>query len=165
MIILGVDPGLRVTGYGVIEETAGRVKLVEAGVISTKSGDSISDRLKSIYEGLTELLSERKPEVIAMEKLYSDYRHPTTAILMGHARGVLCLAAGMHRVPLTNIPSTRVKKSVISHGHASKDQVARAVQGILGLKQPPKPHDVTDALAVAISFAFTRRQASHAVYA
>lgn len=165
MIILGVDPGLRITGYGVIEENQGRIQLIEAGVITTKAQSSISDRLKAIYEGLSELLSERKPAVIALEKLYSDYRHPTTAILMGHARGVICLAAGMFNTPLTNIPSTRVKKSVISHGHASKDQVARAVQSILGLKQPPKPHDVTDALAVAISFAFTHRQAAHAVYA
>lgn len=165
MIILGVDPGLRITGYGVIEEAGGRVKLIEAGVITTRAGASISERLLSIHEGLNELLSERKPEVIALEKLYSDYRHPTTAILMGHARGVICLSAGLFKTPLVNIPSTRVKKSVISHGHASKDQVARAVQGILGLKQPPKPHDVTDALAVAISYAFTHRQAAHAVYA
>ena len=164
MIILGVDPGLRVTGYGVIEENGGRLKLVEAGVITTEAKASISERLTSIYEGLTELLRERKPDCIALEKLYSDYRHPTTAILMGHARGVLCLAAGMFKIPLVNIPSTRVKKSVISHGHASKEQIGRAVQGILGLKQPPKPYDVTDALAVAISFAFTRRQSRLAVY-
>lgn len=165
MIILGVDPGLRTTGYGVIEEKLGRLTLIEAGTIVTGADSSISDRLKLIYDAVTELLKERNPDVIAIEKLYSDYRHPTTAILMGHARGVICLAAGMSGIPLTNIPSTRVKKSVISHGHASKDQVARAVQGILGLKNPPSPHDVTDALAVAISFAFTHRPSAHGVYA
>jgi crossover junction endodeoxyribonuclease RuvC len=165
LIILGIDPGLRTTGYGVIEETSGRLKLVEAGTIVTEASSNISDRLRLIHDAIVELLKERKPEVIALEKLYSDYRHPTTAILMGHARGVICLAAGLFRIPLTNIPSTRVKKSVISHGHASKDQVARAVQGILGLKQPPKPHDVTDALAVAISYAFTHKQSAHGVYA
>lgn len=165
MIILGIDPGLQTTGYGVIDESAGRVRLIEAGIISTKAKSAISERLRTIYEALTELLRDRKPEVVALEKLYSDYRHPTTAILMGHARGVICLAAGVFSTPLVNIPSTRVKKSVISHGHASKDQVARAVQGILNLKQQPKPHDVTDALAVAISYAFTRGHAAHAVYA
>ncbi len=165
MIILGVDPGLRTTGYGVIEEISGRLKLIEAGVIVTEARSNISERLKLIHDAVVELLKERKPEVIALEKLYSDYRHPTTAILMGHARGVICLAAGLFNTPLVNIPSTRVKKSVISHGHASKDQVARAVQGILSLKQAPKPHDVTDALAVAISYAFTKRGAGHEVYA
>lgn len=164
MIILGIDPGLRTTGYGVIDEKLGRLSLLEAGVIVTDARDAISDRLKLIYEAVTELLKERAPDAIAIEKLYTDYRNPTTAILMGHARGVICLAAGVFGVPLTNIPSTRVKKSVISHGHASKDQVARAVQGILGLKKPPTPHDVTDALAVAISFAFTHRPSEHGVY-
>ncbi len=165
MKILGVDPGLRITGYGVIEEVGGRLALLEAGVITTVSTAGIGERLKSIYEGLTELIRDRKPEVLALEKMYSDYRHPTTAILMGHARGVICLAAGMSGIPLINIPSTRVKKSVISHGHASKEQIGRAVQGILQLKRPPQPYDVTDALAVAISYAFTRRASVPAVFA
>lgn len=165
MIILGVDPGLRVTGYGVIQEDGGRVQLIEAGVITTQPRSPISERLRALYEGLIELICDRKPHAVALEKLFSHSAHPATSILMGHARGVICLAAGMHDIPLANIPSTRVKKSVISHGHASKDQIARAVQGILGLKQAPGPYDVTDALAVAISFAFTHRHAGHAVYA
>ena len=158
MRILGVDPGLRVTGYGVIDHQGSDLNLVEAGVLHTDATDGISVRLNTIYQGMRDLMKELRPDVMVLEKLYSDYRHPTTAILMGHARGVVCLASGEFETPLVNLASTRVKKSIVSHGHASKDQISRAVQGILRLKQAPKPLDVSDALAVAISYAWTRQE-------
>ena len=159
MRILGVDPGLRVTGYGVVDHEAGDLNLVEAGIITTEAKDGVSERLHAIHQGIQSVLKDLKPDIMVLEKLYSDYRHPTTAILMGHARGVICLASGEAQTPLVNMPSTRVKKAILSNGHASKLQINRAVQGILGLKQAPKPLDVSDALAIAISYAWMRREA------
>jgi crossover junction endodeoxyribonuclease RuvC len=158
MRILGVDPGLRVTGYGVLKVSSQRglfpkMDLVEAGVVRTQATDKISQRLQSLYEGLGGAIEELKPDVIAIEKLYAHYKHPQTAILMGHARGVVCLLAGLHRLPLVNIASTHVKKAVSGHGHAGKGQIQRMIQHILGLKTAPEPADVADALAVAVACA------------
>lgn len=159
MRILGVDPGLRVTGYGVIEvKKAGPAfvsgaELLEAGMIRTRTGDAIADRLHRIHAGLTEVVREHKPDVLAIEKLYAHYNHPSTAILMGHARGVVCLLSGEHHIQLASVASTHVKKAVTGAGHAGKHQVQRMVQWILGLKQMPEPADVADALAVAIACA------------
>ena len=150
MRILGVDPGLNVTGYGVIEDTTFRV--VEAGVIRTMVNTPIQERLAKIYGSITDIIAEHKPGVLVLEKIYSHYKHPTTAILMGHARGVTCLACGINDVRLVNYPSTRIKKAVSGNGHASKVQVQRVVQRLLGLKTAPEPVNVTDALAMAISF-------------
>ena len=159
MRILGVDPGLVVTGYGVIEISkkfslgSSEIKLLEAGVIRTQPSAGIAERLAKIYESLSEVVSELSPDVLAIEKLYAHHKHPATAILMGHARGVVCLLSSVKRVPLANIASTHVKKSVTGQGHAGKGQVQRMVQHYLGLKNIPEPPDVADALAIAISYA------------
>ena len=157
MRILGVDPGLRVTGYGVIECSASKrftdPELIEAGVIRTRERDGIAGRLAMIYRSLSAVIAELKPDVLVIEKLYAHYKHPATAILMGHARGVVCLLSGVHNIPLANIAATQVKKSVTGHGHAGKQQVQRMVQHVLGLKTLPEPPDVADALAVAITYA------------
>lgn len=156
MKILGVDPGLRVTGYGVIKVGDTRrvePSLVEAGVIRTNEKDGIALRLAGIYQSLTEVIAELKPDVLVIERLYAHYKHPATAILMGHARGVVCLLSGVHRIPLASIASTQVKKSVTGQGHAGKQQVQRMVQHVLGLGKLPEPPDVADALAVAITYA------------
>jgi len=156
MIILGVDPGLGATGYGVIEAgRARRARLKEAGVIETSSGNAISARLALIYDDFSELIKEHRPRVLVLEKLYSHYRHPVTSILMGHARGVICLAAGVFKVKLVNYPSTRIKKSVTGNGQASKSQVQGAIQGLFGLKNKPEPVDVSDALAAALTYVNT----------
>ena len=152
MRILGVDPGLNTTGYGVIEDTG--LKLLEAGTITTRLGTPIQSRLKKIYLGISDVIEEFKPEVLVLEKIYSHYQHPTTSILMGHARGAVCLACGMYNIRLVNYPSTRVKKSVTGNGHASKAQVQRMVQSILNLKKPPEPVDVSDAISMALSFCY-----------
>lgn len=152
MVILGIDPGLLITGYGVIE--AGRAvkpRLKEAGVVRTKASSSISSRLAKIYENLSEIIEEYNPEVVVIEKLYSHYKHPVTSLLMGHARGVICLAVGMKKIKLVSYPSTRIKKAVTGSGHATKLQMQGMVQQILELKTKPEPLDVTDALACALT--------------
>ena len=156
MKILGIDPGLRVTGYGVISGVGAAFDLIEAGVIRTAAKDGIAGRLKAIYRGLSGLLEDTKPEVLAIEKLFAHYKHPATAILMGHARGVICLAASEQNVPVVSFASTRVKMAVLSSGHAAKAQIQRAVQWHLRLKKAPEPADVADALAVALTFGLTQ---------
>lgn len=156
MRILGIDPGLGTTGYGIIE---GRnLKLIEAGVIRTEANTPIQSRLKKIFDGTCEIIEEHKPSVLVLEKIYSHYKHPTTAILMGHARAVICLASGIHGVNLRNYPSTKIKKTITGNGHASKQQVQRMVQNILKLKNTPEPVDVSDALAMAISYCYLNRK-------
>src|SRR3989338_2626492 len=111
MRILGIDPGLGITGYGIIDSKNGNVKLVEAGAIRSSNKGGIAARLSNIYTELAELIQEHKPEAIILEKLYSHYKHPTTAILMGHARGVICLIAGEKNLKLVSHSATHVKKA------------------------------------------------------
>lgn len=151
MKILGVDPGLGITGYGLVEDAPSGVKLVEAGVVRTSAGKGIMARLVKIYDGLSGIIEEYRPGAIVIEKIYSHYKHPRTAILMSHARGVVCLLAGKYNLELISYASTHVKKSIAGRGRASKDQVAGMVKKLLSLKDIPKPEDVTDALALAIS--------------
>ncbi len=157
-----MDPGLRVTGYGGISVRGpfqeDDIELLEAGLIRTELKAGIADRLKSIYQALEDVAAEFKPDRIVIEKLYTHYNHPTTAILMGHVRGVVCLLSGVKKIALASLASTHIKKSVAGHGHADKWQVQRMVQHYLHLKTPPKPPDVADALAVAISYAFTLKR-------
>ncbi|MBI2094638.1 MAG: crossover junction endodeoxyribonuclease RuvC [Candidatus Omnitrophica bacterium] len=162
MRILGVDPGLRITGYGVISDSGrprarGNIELVEAGIIRTKAGSGIAARLERVYRALQEVVAELKPEVLVIEKLYAHYRHPATAILMGHVRGVVCLLSGTSGIPLVNLAATRVKKSVTGNGRAGKGQTARMVERYLSLRTVSAPSDATDALAIALSYALNRK--------
>ena len=151
MRILGVDPGLGVTGYGLLEATCHYdVRVVEAGVIRTRSGDRIGDRLRKIYDLLGGLIKEHKPDVLVLEKIYSHYKHPATAILMGHARGVICLLCGIYGVQLVNYPPSRIKKAITGSGRASKDQIQRIITEMLKLKKMPEPQEVSDAIALAM---------------
>ncbi len=150
--VLGVDPGLVATGYGAVDARDGRMRLVEAGVIRTSPRKGITDRLKTLHEGMRCVLKDLDPDIMVLETLYSHYRHPSTAILMGHARGVICLSSGETGVPLTSVGPTRMRKSVLSSGHGSKVQVQRVVQYHLHLKALPRPDDASDALALAISY-------------
>jgi len=110
MRILGIDPGLGATGYGIIEEKD--FKVVEAGVIRTKANTPIQERIKKIFDEISDVIEERKPGVLVLEKIYSHYKHPTTAILMGHARAMACLVCGKFNIRLINYPSTRIKKAL-----------------------------------------------------
>src|SRR4030042_6541539 len=136
MIILGIDPGLSITGDGLIEiGRSKRIRLKEAGVIRKKKSNNISARLTKIYQNIIEIINEYKPEYIVLEKLYSHYRHPVTALLMGHARGVVCLAAGVSGIKLINYHAKRIKKAMTGKGQASKIQIQGMVQQLLGLRE------------------------------
>ena len=121
-------------------------------MIRTKTREGIAERLQKVYRALTEVVEELRPDVLVIERLYAHYKHPATAILMGHVRGVVCLVSGMKGLPLASVASTLVKKSVTGRGHAGKQQIQRMVQHVLGLKTMPSPPDVADALAVAIAY-------------
>ncbi len=150
-IILGIDPGLNITGYGVISASTGFLKLLDAGTIRTRASDPLTPRLTELFQGLVQVIHKYSPDVMGMEKIYSHYRHPVTAIIMGHARGVLCLAAGQEGIRVESLPASRVKKAVTGNGRASKQQVNGMVCRILGIHTELKPLDVSDALAVAIA--------------
>lgn len=150
MRILGIDPGLRLTGYGVIEYHPIRSKLIDAGVIRLDTGASLADRLVELDKELGEILDEYKPAACAVEQLYAHYKHPRTAVLMAHARGVILLAARKRGVRTEEFPANRIKQSLVGHGHAGKNQIQLAVQSIWKLAKPPEPPDVADALAVAL---------------
>ena len=156
MRILGIDPGLDATGYGVIETNNGHgLHLIEAGLIRTKSRDPLAQRLAAVTRELQAILLQHKPDLIAVEDLYSYYKTPKPAILMGHVRGVVLSAAALAEIPVANYLPTRIKKAVVGRGHAPKGQVARMVQMRLRLVEKQVPPDVTDALAVALCHAQT----------
>ena len=147
---MGVDPGLAATGYGVIGASGRQPSLIEAGVLRSKEKDPLEKRLLEIHRGITEVITEFAPTVVVVEELYSKYAHPKTAILMGHARGVIYVAAAEQGIPVESYAATRVKNSVAGNGRASKEQVQRMVQHAFGLHDVPHPSDVADALAVAL---------------
>jgi crossover junction endodeoxyribonuclease RuvC len=158
MRILGVDPGLIRTGYGVIEAVSPEnISLIEAGVINTSSSDNISVRVKQIYDNLSNIIKEFTPAVLVLEKLYSHYKHPVTAMLMGHARGVICLACGEYNIELVNYAATRIKKAITGNGRAGKHQIRDMVKSMLNLETSPRFFDITDALAIAISYVYIER--------
>lgn len=148
--ILGIDPGLNTTGYGVLVASEGRLRLCEAGVIRGRDRGSLTRRLVEIYDGLRDVITSLEPSVLALEQLYSHYARPRTAILMGHARGVICLAGAQADIPVVHYASTQVKRILTGSGRASKAQVQRAIMRELGLSAPPEPPDVADALAIAL---------------
>ena len=150
MKVLGIDPGLQVCGYACLETGEDKEKLIEAGVIRTAGGSAIEQKLNRIAED-TELLLERfKPDVVAVEELYSHYAHPKTAILMGHARGVILQKCAAAEIEVRSFSATRIKKSITGNGRASKEQVQKTIQTILSLPQVPEPSDVADAIAAAL---------------
>jgi crossover junction endodeoxyribonuclease RuvC len=150
--ILGIDPGLVITGYGVVESAPARPRVCEAGVIRTsgESAPALVSRIQAIHQGILEVIDQFRPEVVAVEQLYAHYKHPRTAILMAHARGVTFLAAGQRNLRVVSYNATRIKKTITGSGRASKEQVQRTIQRELGLAQAPEPPDVADALAVAL---------------
>ncbi|QGJ69514.1 Crossover junction endodeoxyribonuclease RuvC [Planctomycetales bacterium 10988] len=148
--VLGVDPGLNITGYAVLQSDPRGPKVCEAGVIRGKSKGSLTRRVAEIHEGLSEVIENLQPNMLALEELYSHYQRPKTAILMGHARGVICLAAASAGISVKHYAATRIKKVLTGNGRASKKQVQTAVVQELRLREVPEPFDVTDALAIAL---------------
>jgi len=149
--ILGIDPALGMTGYGLIRGSGNRPTLIEAGVIRVARSGALEKRLLELHAGIEEIIAQYRPEAIAIEQLYAHYDRPTTAIIMGHARGVICLAAAQADIPVFHYEATKVKKLLTSNGRASKDQMQRAVQLQLNLLKPLEPADVADALAIALT--------------
>lgn len=158
MRILGIDPGLNTTGYGVIERApGGRLCLCEAGVVRGKTKSSLTSRVEEIHNGIVDAIATLRPESIALEQLYSHYQRPRTAILMGHARGVICLAGAQAGIPVVHYAATQVKKILTGNGRAPKRQVQLAVQRELNLATAPEPPDVADALALALCHFYIAR--------
>ena len=153
MRILGVDPGLRVTGYGAIETGARGARLIEAGVITPVASAALAQRLRHLYREMCDVLEATHPDVVVVEELWTAYRNPTTAVLMGHARGVICLAAGESGVAVRHLVHSLVKRALVGFGAARKDQVKRMVVQQLRLTSRPQPDDVSDALALALALA------------
>ena len=149
--VLGVDPGLGVTGYAVLSvEGAGREpRLVDGGVLKNDPGAPIEMRLRELHGDLSRLLPPHEPDVLAVENLYSHYKHPRTSIIMGHARGVIFLAASQAGVPVASYAATEIKKSLVGTGRATKAQVQRMVRQRMGLARLPEPADMADAIASA----------------
>ena len=153
MRIAGIDCGLNITGYGIIDTDDWDSNLVEAGVIRTRVSQPLEKRVMIIHDDLESILIEFKPDIMIVEDLYSHYAHPKTAIIMGHARGAIFLAASHCDIPVVSYGATHIKKSLTGNGRASKEQVKMMVKDILKVQTDIKPADVSDALACAITHA------------
>lgn len=157
MRVVGVDPGLRVTGYGCVEGEPDEIadpRLIEAGVFRLVRGNttpSIASRLNELERDLNELLDRVRPDFAAVEGLFAHYRHPATAIAMAHARGVILLTLARRQIEVVELKPTQVKLATAGIGSATKRQVQLAVAARFGLAEPPEPHDVSDALAIALA--------------
>ncbi len=175
---IGIDPGLNTTGYAVLElpemstRSSGALgsspQLIEAGIIQPDKKIPTADlgnRLHGLYTGIIELLDQYKPENLGIEQLYSHYQHPRTAILMGHARGVIILAATEMGVPVCSYSATQVKKMITGSGRASKIQMQFAILRELKLAKIPEPNDVADAMAIALChFAHQKNQSNTLIH-
>lgn len=150
-LILGIDPGLRRTGYAFVLSARGLLpRVVEAGLVRLNPLLPLERRLLELQSGLDELFQAHAVAALACEQLYSHYKHPRTAILMGHARGVILATAARHDVPIFHVSATHAKRALTGAGHARKEQMQRAAAMILGMTQALEPSDVADAIAVAI---------------
>ena len=154
MIILGIDPGTAITGYGVIKSMGGnRYSLVDYGSIRTPAKLPMPERLDLLHQGALQLLLTYQPNQVAIEKLFFN-RNITTAIPVGQARGVLLLAAAQQKLQVAEYTPLQVKQAVVGYGRAEKEQIKYMVARLLKMKAPPKNDDAADALAIAITHAF-----------
>ena len=153
MKILGIDPGLRITGYGCIEMHKKNITIVEAGAIRMNTKETVPFRLQELYDNVKEVIKELSPDLLAVETIFTHRRQVATAIIMGHTRGVILLAGQQGSLPLIELTPAEIKKSVTGNGRASKGQIQHAVMNILQLTEIPEPPDVADALAIAITAA------------
>jgi crossover junction endodeoxyribonuclease RuvC len=153
--VLGVDPGLVGTGWGVVEPAAGATRgrsvVVATGVITTAAATPLPARIREIYDGVSDVLAKHEPALLVLEDLYTEYKFPRTALLMAHARGAICLAAAQRDVEVVALAPAEVKRAIAAHGAASKAQIQLGVQRRLALAAPPRPSHVADALALALT--------------
>ncbi len=155
--VLGIDPGTAVTGYGVVEPAPGRPgQLIECGVIRTSPRQQIWQRLHELYDGVQDLIARHRPTVLALESVFYA-KNVRTTVTLGHARGVILLAATQAGLEIAEFPPATVKKNVVGTGSAAKQQVGYMVQRLLNLKDPPTPNDAADGVAVGLTYLLTRR--------
>jgi crossover junction endodeoxyribonuclease RuvC len=151
MIVLGVDPGTAITGYGVVRGgPMVQPQLVECGVLRTTPRDTLASRLKDIHEGIVELIERHRPDALSIEDVFYA-RNVRTTVVLGHARGVILLAAANARIDIAEYPPAEIKKTVVGTGGASKEQVQFMVARLLRLKTPPQPADAADGVAAALA--------------
>jgi crossover junction endodeoxyribonuclease RuvC len=149
-LILGIDPGTAITGYGVVaKEGGGAVSLVECGVVRTSSGKDLAVRIREIYEAVTTLITRHAPSVVVVEGVFQG-KNVQSALKLGHARGAILLAAALSEIPIAEYSPREIKKAVVGNGNATKDQVGFMVQQQLRLKAPPSPADAADGVAAAL---------------
>ena len=156
MRIIGIDPGTGILGFGVIDMVKGKTRLVTAGVIRTPAHTPLAERLEEIYNGLTEIITETSPTVMAIEKLFFA-QNVTTAMSVSHARGVAMLTGRKAKIPITEYTPLQIKQTLTGYGKATKKQVQEMVRIHLGLKVVPEPDDCADALATAITHSLMNR--------
>ena len=149
MLILGIDPGTAITGYGLVREDAGELALVDCGVITTPSGQPLAERLQTIYRGLGAVIAEHRPDTAAVEELFFS-RNVRTALSVGHARGVALLALADAELPIYEYKPLEIKQAIAGYGGADKQQVQEMVRLLLNLDHAPQPDDAADAVAVAV---------------
>jgi len=153
VIVLGVDPGTAVTGYGVVDRSgAGGLRLIECGVIRPRAGAPLAVRLQTIFEGITEIIARHRPDAVAVEAVFV-HKNSRSALILGHARGVILLAAARAGLAVAEYPPATIKKAVTGAGAATKSQIQQMVAHILRLKTPPAPSDAADGVAVALTHA------------
>lgn len=154
MRILGVDPGLRRTGYGVVDIKAQTsIKLLEIGTIEPDERDLFERRVLRVYTGLEKILDEHKPDVMVLEKLYAHHKHPATASVLGHVRGVICLLCAQKKIKLIEHSVKRIRKSLVGNGNATKEQTRSLIVNLLKIKTEQLSLDASDALALALGHA------------
>ncbi len=154
MKIIGIDPGYAIVGYGVVEYRANRFAVLDYGAITTEAGVPFNRRLEIIFDALTALLEQHRPDAMSVEKVFYN-NNAKTVIDVSQARGVLMLAAQKCRVPVFEYTPLQVKQSVVGYGRAEKKQIQEMTKRILNLDSVPKPDDTADALAMAICHAHT----------
>ena len=155
MRILGIDPGLKATGYGVVETQGSglsAVKLLETGTIEPKQKDLIQNRIQKIHTILGELIDEHGPQVLVLEKLYAHHKHPATASKLGHVRGVICLLCAQKNILLAEYSVKRIRKSLTGNGNATKVQIQKIVADLLKIDESKLTLDASDALALALGY-------------
>jgi crossover junction endodeoxyribonuclease RuvC len=165
VIVLGVDPGTAVTGYGVVERNgAGDKRLLECGIVRSRAAEPLAMRLAAIFDGLSEVIARHRPDVVAVESAFV-HRNARSALVLGHARGVVLLAAARCGLPLQEYAPAMIKKTVAGAGGATKQQIQRMTARLLRLKAPPQPADAADGVAVALTHCLRQRSFRRAVIA
>jgi len=157
MRILGIDPGLLTTGYGVVDLKAGGVKILEAGTIEPNARDPFEQRLFKIHLHITTILQDHHPDMVVLEKLYSHSKHPSTATILGHVRGVICLSVAQQKVELVEQSVKRIRKALTGNGNATKAQAQEFVKRVLNIKSAGFKLDASDALSLALGQAHMLR--------